>query len=203
MTPPPAKETAEELSVQDAISGMGLLIQDAFETILGLVRSLVSEHPRKSIARFRGDEPQVLDSTKKSLGIQRNSRLSLSAYEQLSELGREVPLDSHLQTLVRAKNSMWRYSKLQSAIVLGVTEVRFSSPLLLCASCRNTNETFIRTEALSFLPPEGCNCECVAFLDFRLPSRRYPHTNRAPSTAARTKSANSGCGAKGFDFSSG
>ncbi len=30
-----------------------------------------------------------------------------------------------------------------------------------------------------------------------------PYTNRLTSTAARTKSANSGCGAKGFDFNSG
>lgn len=34
-------------------------------------------------------------------------------------------------------------------------------------------------------------------------SARRRHTSRLASIAARMKSANSGCGAKGFDFSSG
>jgi hypothetical protein len=156
----------------EAVRRLGLLDDQAAITIAGMLDATDTEHPRTVCTRYRKLGPQVSNDVKKELGIRANGFMSVSAYGELSDLGKKRALEAHEITLVRATFHRSKVRVLSQALMAGFDKVRFSpSHLDECDFCRqNCNQVLYITE-ISELPIAKCSREaCSAFIS---PYRDY------------------------------
>lgn len=95
-------EEIKRQAVREAITALGLIVSEAEDRMLALLRDQMDIHPRQISTIYRKEGEQLSRDEKKGLGLRSNAFLSRQAFEDLTEDGRDEPLTAHETVLLRA-----------------------------------------------------------------------------------------------------
>ncbi len=152
-------------AVDEALLSLGYLKPSSGKTIIRLLPSCVTEHPKAVATAFRKSGNQLSAEEIRNLGIRANAYMSLQARDELSEKGLRHPLIAHQITLIRAHFTLSRHRALAQFARAGIEFVEMSGSFPTeCKVCAETQGKKVTTSQASPFPPLGCEKEGCAMM---------------------------------------
>jgi hypothetical protein len=162
-------ETMRQEAADEAVSKLGLLDTSVVPLIVGFLGGQYEgEHPRSICSTYRKNGEQISKEEKKKLGLRSNASLSRQAYSDLTDKGRQKPLVSHEQVLLRAWFSVQRFRS-----VLRIKEMEFPEEHIewtyevlnmICPACAAMDGKKVDRQNIAVLPPQSCVCETANYV---------------------------------------
>lgn len=159
------------LAVDEAIQGLGLVKPSGRASILAMVQDQRGLHPRALCTAYRKEGEQLPKAELKAIGLRANAFMSRRAFAELTDRGRDAPLDAHMKTVLRAFFSFARWQSIWRAALgikdsdIAIEAVSFEYDMLppVCATCEALNGTKVMPLDAHILPPPDCECETANY----------------------------------------
>lgn len=153
--------------VEEAITSLGYLKLESAPVMATLLPLCDTHHPNAVAAQYRKRGEQISRDEKKALGLRSNAFMSREAVVDLTEKGRERPLEAHATTLLRASFSAVRARSIASTPRDRYTTLRYDPPFRDCPACAALSGQSVPHESISPFPLDGCSREACP-LTFRV-----------------------------------
>lgn len=160
------KEEVFAIAVDEAISRLGLVNEKARPALINMLHDDQGQHPRSLCTAYRKAGAQISKEELKAIGLRANAYMSREALAEITDAGREKPLEAHVDTLLRAYFTYARWRTFQSAEVAvkqGAVKreaLLFKYDMLqpVCECCAKLNGEPTTPETAHIVPPETCKC---------------------------------------------
>ncbi|MCF1464257.1 hypothetical protein FS827_23450 [Agrobacterium vitis] len=162
-------EDVKRLAVREAISRLELIVSEAEDRILFLIRDQLDIHPQQIAIDYRKNGEQLSKDEKKALGLRSSVFFSRQAYKDLTEEGCKKPLNAHETVLLRATFTYNRYRTLESfkedhwKNLKGFEGVKYDVMTMNCPWCRKMESKVVQVEDALIFPSEECICETANY----------------------------------------